>query len=97
MQGNHWREVMTTRAIRGLSILALLLLALAGAAHAAEGRRIVTTQDADYFGFDLRSTQNVTLDQCEAECLGDSAWPEAKGFAHDVCPLPPIPNSAAST
>jgi len=73
MQGNHWREVMTTRAIRGLSILALLLLALAGAAHAAEGRRIVTTQDADYFGFDLRSTQNVTLDQCEAECLGDSA------------------------
>ncbi len=73
MQGNHWREVMATRIIRGLSILALLMLALTGAAHAAEGRRIVTTQNADYFGFDLRSSQNVTLDQCEAECLGDSA------------------------
>ena len=35
--------------------------------------RIVTTDNSDYFGFDLRSDQNVTLDQCKTTCLGDSA------------------------
>jgi uncharacterized protein YfaS (alpha-2-macroglobulin family) len=64
---------MTIRAARGFPVLILLFLALTGAAFAAETRRIVTTQNADYFGFDLRSEQNVTLDQCESACLGDPA------------------------
>ncbi|MCD2183085.1 alpha-2-macroglobulin family protein [Rhizobium sp. GN54] len=40
--------------------------------HAAETRRtVVTTDNADYFGFDLRTVQNVTLDQCKAQCIDD--------------------------
>lgn len=41
-------------------------------AQAAETRRtIVTTENADYFGFDLRTVQNVTLDQCKSQCIDD--------------------------
>ena len=40
---------------------------------AVEARQVVTTQNSDYFGFDLRSEQNVTLDQCKTTCLGDSS------------------------
>jgi len=55
---------MAMRAARGLSILILVFFALAwnGVAQAAEARRIATTDNSDYFGFDLRSDQNVTLD-----------------------------------
>ena len=42
------------------------------AAQAAETKReIQTVRDADYFGFDLRTEQNVTLEQCKASCIGD--------------------------
>ncbi len=51
---------------------AVLLLAFVSPAGAAEvGRTVVTTDNADYFGFDLRSEQNVTLDQCKSACIGD--------------------------
>ena len=49
-----------------------LFLVLAGPAPAAEGARsIVTTENSDYFGFDLRSEQNFSLDQCKSACLAD--------------------------
>lgn len=67
---------MPKRASRGLSALAFVVLVLAGfASPAAAGgaRHVVTTQDGDYYGFDLRSEQNVSLPQCEAACLGDPA------------------------
>ncbi|TIW92086.1 MAG: hypothetical protein E5V59_18485, partial [Mesorhizobium sp.] len=64
---------MAMRAARGLSILILLFFAWSGVAQAAEARRIATTDNSDYFGFDLRSDQNVTLDQCKTTCLGDPA------------------------
>ncbi|ODT30930.1 MAG: hypothetical protein ABS35_05935 [Kaistia sp. SCN 65-12] len=64
---------MAMRATRCFPVLALLFFVVAGMAQAADVRRVVTTENADYFGFDLRSQQNVTLDQCEAECLGDPA------------------------
>jgi uncharacterized protein YfaS (alpha-2-macroglobulin family) len=51
----------------------LLLLFLGGQAMAQDARTIVTSQDGDYFGFDLRSEQNVSLDQCKSTCLGDPA------------------------
>ncbi len=57
---------------RILSVIALVFFALTGAAAAVEGRQIITSDDSDYFGFDLRSEQNVTLDQCKTSCLGDS-------------------------
>src|SRR3954469_24699514 len=64
---------MAMRAARGLSILVLLLFAWGSVAQSAEARRIVTTDNSDYFGFDLRSDQNVSLDQCKTTCLGDPA------------------------
>ena len=63
---------MAMRAARLVPVLFFLLASL-GIAQAAEARRIVTADNSDYFGFDLRSTQNVTLDQCETTCLGDSS------------------------
>lgn len=61
------------RAARAFPVFVLLFLAWTFGALAAEPRRIVTTENSDYFGFDLRSEQNVTLDQCETSCLGDSS------------------------
>ncbi|MGU3575345.1 MG2 domain-containing protein [Brucellaceae bacterium C25G] len=39
---------------------------------AAETRQIVTTENSDYFGFDLRTEKNLSLDQCKSTCLGDN-------------------------
>jgi uncharacterized protein YfaS (alpha-2-macroglobulin family) len=56
------------------AILFIALLNFSGAANAADAKRqIVTTKDSDYFGFDLRTVQNVTLDQCSAACVGDKS------------------------
>ncbi|WP_378952560.1 alpha-2-macroglobulin family protein [Mesorhizobium sp. ANAO-SY3R2] len=59
------------RAVRGFPVVVVLILAWTVAALAAEPRRVVTSENGDYFGFDLRSEQNVTLDQCQTTCLGD--------------------------
>jgi uncharacterized protein YfaS (alpha-2-macroglobulin family) len=70
--------------MRGSKLLAALLVLAplwSGAALAAEGRAIETVQDRDYFGFDLRSTQNVTLDQCKSACLGD---PQCRAFTYNT-------------
>ena len=50
---------MAMRATRLVSILALFFMALGAAAHAAEARRIVTTDNSDYFGFDLRTVGDM--------------------------------------
>lgn len=65
------------------STLLLTGLILSGlSAHAAEtGRSVVTVKDADYFGFDLRTVQNVTLDQCQTTCIGDE---QCKAFTYNV-------------
>ncbi|UCI09802.1 alpha-2-macroglobulin family protein [Mesorhizobium sp. B1-1-8] len=72
---------MAMRAARGLSFFVLLFFALGGAALAAEARRIVTTDNSDYFGFDLRSEQNASLDQCKTTCLGD---PACRAFTYNT-------------
>ncbi|WP_026619694.1 alpha-2-macroglobulin family protein [Ensifer sp. WSM1721] len=60
------------RASFGLSTLLLTLVSLGTPAAAAEtDRRIEVTRDADYFGFDLRTEQNVSLDQCQNACVAD--------------------------
>ena len=56
-----------------LSLVFLAFTVAAPAFAAGEARMIVTTPDSDYFGFDLRTEQNVSLDRCKAICLGDSA------------------------
>ena len=55
---------------RFLSAL-IFLVSVWSQALAADGRTVVTTQNGDYFGFDLRAEQNVSLDQCKTTCLGD--------------------------
>ncbi|MGE0503488.1 MAG: alpha-2-macroglobulin family protein [Rhizobiaceae bacterium] len=61
---------MTTSAVRGLGAAIFLIFGLLASAH-AQSRQVITTSDADYFGFDLRTEQNVSLDQCSTTCLRD--------------------------
>ncbi|MBS3649118.1 alpha-2-macroglobulin family protein [Pseudaminobacter sp. 19-2017] len=69
------------RAVRFLSAFLLLVLAGAAPGLAAEARQIATTPDSDYFGFDLRAEQNVSLDQCKAICLGDA---QCRAFTYNT-------------
>jgi len=57
------------------SVAALLALATAPLLiqdAAAQDRRIVTIDNADYFGSDYRTVEDVDLDACKAACLGDA-------------------------
>uniref|UniRef100_UPI0035A8373C alpha-2-macroglobulin family protein n=1 Tax=Mesorhizobium sp. LHD-90 TaxID=3071414 RepID=UPI0035A8373C len=69
------------RVIRILSAMILLMTAWSLPALAAEARAIVTTDNGDYFGFDLRSEQNVSLDQCKTTCLGDT---QCRAFTYNT-------------
>lgn len=69
------------RATRAFPVFVAVFLAWAFSALAAEPRRIETTNGSDYFGFDLRSEQNVTLDQCQTSCLGD---PACRAFTYNT-------------
>ena len=72
---------MSVRATKLIFLLAsIALLALPGSIWAQDARTIVTTQDADYFGFDLRTEKDVSLDACTAVCLAD---PECRAFTYN--------------
>lgn len=47
----------------------------------AADRQIERTQNADYYGFDLRTEKDVTLDQCESICLDDK---QCKAFTYNT-------------
>jgi len=65
---------MSMRAFIRYSAIILAVLSFSPAVRAAEtGRHVLTTENGDYFGFDLRTEQNVTLDQCKTVCIGDSS------------------------
>ncbi|MCX7303655.1 MAG: alpha-2-macroglobulin family protein [Hyphomicrobiales bacterium] len=66
---------------RIFSVIAFILVAFAGPAWAVDAREVVTSDNSDYFGFDLRSEQNVTLDQCKTSCLGDS---QCRAFTYNT-------------
>ncbi len=69
------------RAFIGLSAFLLATFTTLMPAGAADTKRqVVTTQDGDYYGFDLRTEQNVTLDQCSASCVGDKS---CKAFTYN--------------
>ncbi len=63
---------MAARAVRFVSILAISLLT-ATWGTSAQVRSVETTENGDYFGFDLRTERDVSLDQCTQACLADSA------------------------
>ncbi|MCJ8240477.1 alpha-2-macroglobulin family protein [Peteryoungia algae] len=56
-----------------LLTFALALVPLSPPVSAQDLRTIERVDDADYFGFDLRTEKNVSLDECEASCIGDAA------------------------
>ena len=64
---------------RGFSSFFFLLFALIGLSRAVgplrrrEGRTIVTTDNSDYFGFDLGPSRISRLEQCKTACLGNSS------------------------
>ncbi len=57
----------------GFLALALALVSISLPASAQDIRTIERIDDADYFGFDLRTEKNVSIDECEASCIGDSS------------------------
>lgn len=57
-----------------------VLIALSIPASAQQSRRIETTQNGDYFGFDLRSERDVTLEQCQTICLSEAG---CKAFTYN--------------
>jgi hypothetical protein len=58
----------------------LSVIVYAGAALAqAAVPRIETHPDSDYFGFDLRVEQDISLDQCKQTCLGET---QCKAFTY---------------
>lgn len=65
---------MSLRNILGTLFVGLALVTPL-AAQAAEGdrREITLTENSDFFGFDLRTEKDVTLDECSAACIGDTA------------------------
>lgn len=72
---------MSVRAFFAFTAVALASLTASLPAYAADTKReIQTTQDADYFGFDLRTEQNLSLDQCKASCIGDKS---CKAFTYN--------------
>jgi uncharacterized protein YfaS (alpha-2-macroglobulin family) len=61
---------------------ALLLAGMAAGALAQEASRSVEiTQDADYFGFDLRAERDVSLEECQQLCIDD---PQCKAFTFNT-------------
>ncbi|MCR5855421.1 alpha-2-macroglobulin family protein [Mesorhizobium sp. J428] len=66
---------------RAFAAIGLIAGLAGGAAAQMDTRSIERSQNSDYFGFDLRTVQNVPLDQCEAACLGDS---QCRAFTYNT-------------
>jgi uncharacterized protein YfaS (alpha-2-macroglobulin family) len=60
--------------------LAIVTIAHSTAAMAGE-RRVIRSVDADYFGFDYRTVEEVTLDECTAACVKDDT---CRAFTYNV-------------
>jgi alpha-2-macroglobulin len=63
---------MSGCASRFITAVIAIVWLLATAVHAQDLRTVLTTPDADYFGFDLRTERDVTLDECKSICLADN-------------------------
>lgn len=71
------RSVSTSISIAVFFVFASLSLAAAQDIK----REIELTQDADYFGFDLRAEKDISLQDCERLCLNDS---QCKAFTYNT-------------
>jgi alpha-2-macroglobulin len=64
------REETMTTTLTALIAIPLVLLT-AGIAAGETRREVVTTENADYYGFDLRAEKNLTIGECTELCLAD--------------------------
>lgn len=64
-----------------LGVSALMAGLLAAAPVQAQDRRIVTIEDADFFGSDYRTVKDVDLEACKAVCLDD---PQCRAFTYNT-------------
>ncbi|MBB3134682.1 hypothetical protein FHS26_002414 [Rhizobium pisi] len=72
---------MSVRSFFAFAVIAFSTIAVSFPAAAADTKRdIQTIKDADFFGFDLRTEQNVSLDQCKTSCIGDKS---CKAFTYN--------------
>jgi len=69
------------RVFRFFLLLSALILSVATAQAAESARKIVTIKDADYFGFDLRTEQDVSLEKCQDICIADDG---CKAFTYNT-------------
>ena len=67
--------------VRFFLILSALLFSIVSAQAAEGSRKVVTVKDADYFGFDLRTEQDISLDKCQEICIGDAG---CKAFTYNT-------------
>ncbi|WP_425087559.1 MG2 domain-containing protein [Stappia sp.] len=74
MFGRHMCAKRETRGLRTLAMLAMAAtLAVPGTMReaVAQDRRIVTVDEADYFGGDYKTLKDVDLEACKAACVDD--------------------------
>ena len=67
-----------------LTVFCVLFAAAAmsmGTAAQAQERQIIESGRGDYFGFDLSTEKNLSLDQCKARCLGN---PACRAFTYNT-------------
>lgn len=57
--------------LKGVLLAVLVSFFMLSTAIAADTRKIQIFEDADYFGFDLRTEKNLSLEQCQSTCLSD--------------------------
>ncbi len=62
------------------SFFLILTATLTTAIAQEQSRRIELSQDSDYFGFDLRTEKDVTLDECQKICIDDN---KCKAFTYN--------------
>jgi len=76
--GAQWLASRTSTVFAALAIAAAPLLVQDAD---AQDRRIVTIDNADYFGSDYRTVEDVDLEACKAACLGD--W-QCQAFTYNT-------------
>ena len=67
--------------VRFFLLVSALLFSVVTANAAEDARKIVTVKDADYFGFDLRTEQDVSLERCQEICIADEG---CKAFTYNT-------------
>ncbi len=71
---------MSRYAVLRFSFLIMILASWSSQLQAAD-RHVEITPDGDYFGFDLRTVQNVSQDECETTCMADNS---CKAFTYNT-------------